>query len=150
MAMTPSFRITSSIIDDHINVEKLFQEYQRLKPQDFEAARELFGEIKEELLSHMAHEEEILFPLLESNVQVQGAESTATIRQEHTQIRLLLTDVEQALAKKNQAIEMIAENKLLAFIKAHEEKEEEIFYPWLDKALPEKAKTAAVSQMEIR
>lgn len=141
--MTPSFRITSSIIDDHLHVEQLLHEFQRLKSKDFDAARTLFSEIKEELLQHMAHEEETLIPLLKSKVKG-AAESSATILTEHNQIRTLVNELASALDKKNEALEMIAENKLLALIKSHEEKEEEIFYPWLDKALPEKEKRAAV------
>jgi iron-sulfur cluster repair protein YtfE (RIC family) len=148
---TNSFRITSSIIDDHVNAEKLLAEFQSLKQKDTEAAKKLLLKIKDDLLKHMANEEEGLFPLFESRTGFQHSGPTATLRKEHKQIRTLLKAFENLLlhpkAKPNARQERIIENQLIKFLKAHEEKEEEIFYPWLDKMLPEQEKKAAIAKI---
>jgi len=146
-----SFRITSSIIDDHLNAEKLLAEFQMSKQKDSEAARRLFARIKRELFKHMAHEEEALFPLFEVRTGLEDSGPTSTLKTEHKRIRALLKDLEESLerskSKKNERREKMLENQLLKTLKAHEEKEEEIFYPWLDQMLPEEQKEAAISRM---
>jgi len=148
-AITPTFRITSSIIDDHINAEKLIAEFQSLKVKNEPAAKKLFLKIKEELMVHMTKEEEVLFPLFESRTQIQGSGPTVTMRNEHKQISALLNKMEKTLRnpKRNARQEAVMEKELLKLLKMHEEKEEEVFYPWLDKMLPEQEKKTAVAQM---
>lgn len=151
VSATPSFRITSLIIDDHLNAEKLLGEFQELKEKNFQAAKKLFLEIKAELEGHMANEEKILFPLFESHTGFQGTGPTSTMRSEHKQISSLLNNLNALLmhrgTKKDERQEKILENRLLKILKTHEDKEEEIFYPWLDKMLPEGEKERAIAQM---
>lgn len=153
-AVFPSFRITSLIIDNHLKAEKLLGEFQALKEKDFPAAKKLFLKIKADLEKHMATEENVLFPLFENRNTFQGSGPASSLRNEHEQIRSLLNDLKALLmrrkTKKDERQEKLLENRLLKILKAHEDKEEEVFYPWLDKVLPEVEKEMAIAQMAVR
>lgn len=91
---------------------------------------------------HFNFEEMVLFPPLEA-VSPLASGPTEMMRQQHAQIRHLLTDL-QAAASAEDAEEFAGVSETLHFlIQQHNAKEEGILYPLADRALGEQGATLA-------
>ncbi len=117
--------------EDHDRLDGLFRQFRELKAADGARARVLFGEFKSGLERHIVWEEEILFPAFENKTGItQGP--TQVMRIEHREIKGFL----QAIAGKLDAGDFATDREevgLLAVLGPHNEKEEGILYPMIDR-----------------
>lgn len=132
---------------DHDRLDKIFEEF-RKQYAGLQKARGLFHSFKTGLQRHIVWEEEILFPLFEEKMSMQDSGPTIVMRMEHRQIKGFLERIHDLITKgelngiKEAAIE------LLDVLKAHNDKEENILYPWIDSEIAELARDEAFLKMK--
>lgn len=131
---------------DHDRLDGLFQEFRNLKDRDFSKAENLFTEFKSGLERHIAWEEEILFPIFETKTGMYDSGPTAVMRSEHRQIKEYLGQIRQKIVNQDTKTEEL-ENGLVEVLTAHNLKEENILYPWIDNSVTEKEREEAFVRM---
>lgn len=132
--------------DDHNRLDELLKTYQALKRTDLAKARAAFVEFKFGLQRHIVWEEELLFPQWEGATGFREAGPTQVMRAEHRQIR----DWLEALHKKVQAQDPESDQEvqaLIAYLTAHNQKEERILYPAIDQTLSDEDRAALYQAM---
>jgi regulator of cell morphogenesis and NO signaling len=120
--------------EDHDRLDRLFQEFQRLKQNDFLKAREIFSQFYAGLERHILWEEEILFPVFEEKSGMHQVGPTAVMRIEHTQIRGFLEVIHQRLLEGSPDTDK-EEALLQNYLGMHNMKEEKILYPAIDRLI---------------
>ncbi|OQC67741.1 MAG: iron-sulfur cluster repair di-iron protein [Verrucomicrobia bacterium ADurb.Bin006] len=131
--------------DDHDRLDGLFREYQSGKAADPVGAIRAFEEFKAGLERHIVWEEEILFPAFESKTgRVDGP--TAVMRSEHRQIRGFLAAIAEKLARNDVRTEH-EEAGLLSVLGPHNQKEESILYPMIDRLTPAEERAEVFAAM---
>jgi iron-sulfur cluster repair protein YtfE (RIC family) len=135
MIATQSVR--TSYAEDHDRLDALFTEYRQLKRVDPDRARECFKEFTFGLQRHIVWEEQILFPLFERKTGMVDCGPTAVMRAEHRQIGARLEAIHQKVRSRDPETEA-EEQALVDLLTAHNQKEEGVLYPMLDRlATPE-------------
>jgi regulator of cell morphogenesis and NO signaling len=133
---------------DHDRLDDLFKRFQAMKRQNAQRARSLFHEFMTGLLRHIVWEEDILFPLFSAKADIDDDQGpTAVMREEHRQIKTFLDRIQTKIASGDPATEE-AEHSLLKVLTAHNVKEEQILYPWMDKCVSQEERPALFAQME--
>jgi len=113
---------------------------------DWGPAESHFRQLRDDLLRHLAAEEEILFPAFEK-VTGHAQGPTRVMCMEHDQMRELLQEMSQALAARDSgALPGIAET-LLILMQQHNMKEEQVLYPMLDEMVAESERREAVEKL---
>jgi hemerythrin superfamily protein len=84
--------IIELVLQDHHEVEQLFDKLQSAKGPDTQA--KLFAQVKAELERHAAAEEKVLYPRVRKDVP-DGREETKDAIEEHDQIRESLKEVQE-------------------------------------------------------
>jgi iron-sulfur cluster repair protein YtfE (RIC family) len=135
--------------DDHDRLDRLFQEFQRLKRNDFDQARDVFSRFYEGLERHILWEEEILFPVFEEKSGVRQMGPTAVMRAEHTQIRGFLEVIHQRLLEGSPDTDK-EEALLLSHLGMHNMKEEKILYPAIDRLVTDAERDRIFRDMKKR
>lgn len=127
--------ITTYFAADHDRLDALFTEFQALKRKDPAAAKEQFKGFLKGLTRHIVWEEDILFPLFERQTGM-GSDSgpTAVMRLEHRQIKGHLDAIHEKVRVADPDSDA-SEKALLAVLKDHNVKEEQILYPAIDMGL---------------
>jgi regulator of cell morphogenesis and NO signaling len=134
------YRLISEFFEqDHDRLDDLYKSYQAAKAVDFPAAKEHFESFRSGLLTHIRYEEEILFPLFENRTGMFTSGPTAVMREEHRQIKGHLQAIDQKLLNNDASCDF-EEGRLLAVLAIHNEKEEEILYPAIDRMTVESDK----------
>jgi hemerythrin-like domain-containing protein len=123
--------VTDFFEHDHRQLDESFEEYQRLKNQDFEAARDHFQTFYDELVRHIDWEEDALFPAFEEEF---GEGLTGTMRREHDQIEDVLEEI-KALLEDGSVPDDETDRRLLKFLEPHNDNEETVVYPAIDRHL---------------
>ncbi|WP_291991810.1 hemerythrin domain-containing protein [Candidatus Accumulibacter sp. ACC003] len=114
----------------------------------WELAEADFGRFRDALLSHFGAEESVLFPLFEECTGMRLG-PTQVMRDEHAQMRQLLTAAEAALAE-NDADEYDGNSEtLLIMIQQHNIKEENVLYPMCDQRLAAQLETLLPRLQEL-
>lgn len=126
--------ITAYYQNDHDRLDSLLKTFQRLKRTDFPKAKEAFVQFMFGLKRHIIWEEDILFPSFEKKTGMFEGGPTAVMRVEHTMIKKELDAIHDKVAKGNPDSDE-AEEKLLSVLKIHNQKEENILYPGIDRLL---------------
>jgi iron-sulfur cluster repair protein YtfE (RIC family) len=145
--ITTASTIKAAFAADHDRLEELFAHFRRSKQSDLAQAKEFFKEFKIGLQRHIVWEEQILFPLFEQKTHMFHSGPTEVMREEHRQIGAYL----EALHNKVRQYDPNSENEewaLLAALEIHNQKEENILYPALDRFLSPKEKAEAFAAME--
>lgn len=132
---------------DHDRLDALFRDYQATRTTDLPKARTIFAEFREGLLRHIRWEEELLFPAFESKTGMHGAGPTVVMRAEHRDIQGALNQIANLLGKADPEGVDAFERLLLEVLGPHNDKEEEVLYPWSDRALNEEERCAMVKNM---
>jgi len=132
--------------EDHDRLDALFLDFQRLKRQDVGAARSSFVAFRSGLLTHIAWEEEILFPLFESKTGMSHSGPTFVMRAEHQQIKSLLEAIHKKVAEGNPDSDG-DESMLLSVLGMHNTKEENILYPAIDRSVSDEDRGAVFRKM---
>ncbi|MCK9336564.1 MAG: hemerythrin domain-containing protein [Arcobacteraceae bacterium] len=101
---------------------------------DFENAKKVFEEFKNDMLTHFKQEESVMFAEFNS-CSGGGCNPTSVMLAEHDQIRITLDQIKTALenSDKNRALGL-CEN-LLFIMQQHNMKEEQIMYNLADNTL---------------
>ena len=118
---------------DHDRLDGLLKRFQELKRTDFTKAKEHFREFKFGLQRHIIWEEEILFPLFEQKTGMTMG-PTEVMRIEHRQIRNHLEAIHRKVQEQNPESDQ-EEQMLLSVLSAHNQKEESILYPAIDRSM---------------
>ena len=126
--------ITTYYEADHDRLDELFKQFQKLKRSELVKATELFLEFRTGLRRHIAWEEEILFPLFEQKTGMAHSGPTEVMRMEHRVIKKHLEAIHNALQSDNVETEA-DEQAMLNTLFAHNQKEEQILYPAIDRSL---------------
>ena len=142
--------LTRAFTANHKHCDQQFAELERAAAEaDWGPADILYRQFRDDLLRHLAAEEEILFPAFE---QVTGNAQgpTRVMCTEHEQMRELLQEMSQALAARDAgALPGIAET-LLILMQQHNMKEEQILYPMLHEMLAESTRREAMEKLAHR
>lgn len=132
---------------DHDRLDDLFKNFQVFKHQDYPRAKENFVGFKHGLQRHIVWEEDILFPLFEKKTGMTSGGPTQVMRMEHREIAGHL----EALHAKVKAADPNSdeeEKALLSVLSMHNQKEELILYPAIDKLVTEEDKEAVFEAMK--
>ena len=121
--------ILSFMAADHDRLDALFRA----------ATPEALAEFRAGLLRHIAWEEDVLFPLFDSQLSARSPGPTAAMRAEHREIKDLLAQL---------GTDPAAATQLRAVLGAHNEKEEQMLYPAIDAACAPEAVAAAFGRMQ--
>lgn len=132
---------------DHDHLDELFRSFQRYKKSDIAKAREFFHEFRIGLQRHILWEEEILFPLFERKTGLFQNGPTAVMRMEHRQIIRHLEEIHDKLKGKNTDTSH-EEEMLITVLSAHNDKEEYILYPAIDRSLDTDERESIFSRMK--
>jgi iron-sulfur cluster repair protein YtfE (RIC family) len=116
---------------DHDRLDGLFKRFQELKRTDFPKAKDCFKEFKTGLQRHIIWEEEILFPLFEQKTGIARG-PTEVMRMEHRQIRDHLEAIHKKVHEHDPESDQ-DERSLLLVLFAHNQKEEGILYPAINR-----------------
>jgi iron-sulfur cluster repair protein YtfE (RIC family) len=138
--------IRSTFADDHDRLDGLFESFRQAKKTDFARATQFFKEFKIGLQRHIVWEEQILFPLFEQKTGMVHSGPTEVMRQEHRQIAAHLEAVHDKVRKQDPNSDN-EEWALLAALAVHNQKEENVLYPALDRLLSDEEKVSAFMAM---
>lgn len=133
--------------EDHDRLDGLFDEFRSTRGTDYSKACKLFLDFEAGLLRHIVWEEEILFPLFEERTGMRDSGPTAVMRAEHQEIKELLAKIHDAVLKGDTETGEL-EKEIIVILSAHNVKEENILYPWIDETLTEREieETLAIMQ----
>lgn len=119
---------------DHRRLDAIVLEVQRAAtgaPADAAAA---FGRFAEGLDRHIRAEEEVLFPAFEDATGMLAG-PTQVMRNEHAEMRRLLSEVSSALGAGDGPAALRTLHALVGLLAEHNMKEETILYPMADRSL---------------
>lgn len=139
--------VQTSFAHDHDRLDLLLERYRRLKNSDFPQAKQAFREFKFGLQRHIIWEESILFPLFEGKTGMHDSGPTQVMRVEHRIIGQRLEALHDKVRRQDVASEF-EEQDLMRALAAHNEKEESILYPAIDRLTTDEEKTAAFAAMD--
>jgi hemerythrin superfamily protein len=133
--------------EDHERLDELLKTYGRLKRTDHARAKEAFREFYFGLRRDIVWEERVLFPRFEEKTGLLDVGPTAVMRAEHRQIGACLEDLHEKVRKQDPEsdLEVLRVAQLLA---AHNQKEEHVLYPALDRLLSPEEQAAMKKEME--
>ncbi|PIQ86385.1 MAG: hypothetical protein COV74_04825 [Candidatus Omnitrophica bacterium CG11_big_fil_rev_8_21_14_0_20_45_26] len=140
--------ITNYFQADHDRLDLLLDQYREKKKKDMPAAKPFFREFLRGLLRHIIWEENVLFPCFEKMTGT-AIGPTEVMRREHQMIANILDRMHKKVKISNAGTEG-EEEELLAVLKPHNEKEENILYPAIDQCIsPEQAAQLFLQMEEI-
>lgn len=138
--------ILSFMGDDHDRLDNIFKEFKNIKNTNKNKTRNLFHEFKIGLQKHIVWEEEILFPLFENKTGMDDTGPTGVMRMEHRKIKAFLEKIHESLGKNIQTNDL--EDGLIEILTEHNNKEEDILYPWIDNSADEEEREEAFIKMQ--
>lgn len=139
--------IQTAFAADHDRLDELFTRFQQHKRSDFVRAREFFKEFKFGLQRHIIWEEQVLFPLFEQKTGIYHNGPTEVMRADHRRIGTHLEAIHDKVRRQD-ADSDHEEQGLLTALAAHNEKEERVLYPTLDRLLTDDERAAAFTAIE--
>ena len=139
--------VQASFAHDHDRLDQLLETYRRLKGVDFAQAKQAFREFKFGLQRHIIWEETVLVPLFEEKTGMRDRGPTAVMRAEHREIGRCLEALHDKVRRQD-ADSDPEEQALLRALFAHNQKEENVLYPAIDRLSSAEEKAAAFKTME--
>ncbi len=139
--------ITSFFAEDHDRLDKLFAQWQAQKHVDFPVAKNAFREFLMGLRRHIDWEEKILFPVFDQKTGLSGNGPTAVMREEHREIKRVLENMHEFVRGGDIHTDRL-EGALLAVLKEHNMKEENILYPALDSMTDDEERRKIFTEIE--
>ena len=136
-----------SFAHDHDRLDQLLEAYRQLKRVDFPRAKQAFREFKFGLQRHIIWEETVLFPLFEEKTGLRDRGPTAVMRAEHREIGRRLEALHDKVRRQDVDSEP-DEQALLDALSAHNQKEEIVLYPAIDRLSSAEERAAAFRKME--
>lgn len=127
--------VSSYLTEDHRRCDHLLGACEAaIVAKAWVASDESFAALRNAILRHFSLEEEILFPQIEQ-ANPAAAGPARIMRMEHDQMRQLLTDLEDALGRRERDTCLGSMETLNFLAQQHNAKEEGILYPLADGAL---------------
>ena len=126
-------RITQILCDDHRDLDAQWERMSAVSDADLPARRAMFASFRAGLLHHIAVEEELLFPPMETADPVRQA-LVARLWEEHREIKEALRRIEDATTSGSKAWDELG-TELIRVLWEHNAREEGAAYPWLDEHL---------------
>lgn len=122
---------------DHDRLDGIFARF--AGSEDRGEAKSLFAKFSSGLRTHIVWEEDLLFPPFEEKTGMRGMGPTEVMRSEHREIKKLLSGIDEALEGSKDTGGL--QKALLAVLGSHNDKEEGVLYPALDRLFsPSEAK----------
>lgn len=125
-------KVTVLLRNEHETVKSLFAKCKKATSRNQNGKRELFEEIRREILLHSQLEIEIFYPALASTPSTTAGKLVSTAEEEHSKIEQLLASTNTQ--DKNFDTRM---NELIEAVTRHIEMEEEQIFEEARKSLPE-------------
>ena len=141
-------QIMPFMTQDHQRLESIFRNYQSALPQNPAEALQHFRKFREGLERHIVWEEDVLFPVFEDRTNTHAQGPTAVMRVEHERIKDLLARIQSALEQQKTDLADL-DNDLLNILRGHNDKEEQILYPWIDQVLSDAERRGLFSRMGV-
>lgn len=132
---------------DHDRLDQLLETYRQLKRVDFARAKQAFREFKFGLQRHIISEETILFPLFEDKSGLRDRGPTVVMRAEHREIGRRLEALHDKVRRQDVDSER-EEEELLQALSVHNQKEENVLYPAIDRLASAEEKADAFRKIE--
>jgi iron-sulfur cluster repair protein YtfE (RIC family) len=127
--------ITTPLFQHHKHCDEIFADAEEACGKgDWAAGAAAFELLHEQLETHFASEEELLFPAFEAATGMTSG-PTEVMRGEHRQMRDLLAQMQGAVESRDGDAFGGAAETLLILMQQHNMKEENILYPMCDNAL---------------
>jgi len=145
--MSKSSNILEFMEKDHDRLDEVFDEFRNMRSTDITKARPLFHDFKIGLQRHIVWEEEILFPIFENKTGMHDTGPSVVMRMEHRKIKDFLEKIHDSIARGENKVEGL-ENDLVEVLTEHNNKEENILYPWIDNETSEQERNEAFTKME--
>lgn len=124
--------IKNIMSDDHKYCDDLLVQLDEVvMKNNWPVAQKQMTLFADNILYHFKHEEEVLFPWFESATGNTNG-PTMVMRNEHEQIRELLTDLEQSIIDQDAQRYFGLSESLNIFVQQHNIKEEGILYPMIE------------------
>jgi hemerythrin superfamily protein len=142
-------KVTVLLRNDHETVKSLFDRFKKpggARAQD--GKKELFNEIRRELLIHSQMEQEIFYPALSATSSARAAELVSVAEREHREVEKLLEEL-NSMNPSDKAFESKM-NELIEDVGQHIEMEEEDIFDEARKSLPESRLEELGLEMEDR
>ncbi|MBI5752265.1 MAG: hemerythrin domain-containing protein [Hydrogenophilales bacterium] len=128
-------RIGNYLAPDHRRCDDYFSAAEEAALQsEWEAAAAQFNQFLIAMKHHFDKEETVLFPAFEQSTHL-TAGPTEVMRMEHTQMRELFQDMQQALASRDANAFAGTAETLLILMQQHNLKEEQMLYRMCDQML---------------
>lgn len=139
--------VQSSLGHDHDRLDLLLDTYVRLRASDFAKAKQAFRDFKFGLQRHIIWEESVLFPLFEGKTGMHDCGPTVVMRAEHRQIGAHLEALHDKVRRQDADSDIEVQN-LQQALQAHNQKEENVLYPAIDRLTSAEEKAAAFKAMD--
>jgi iron-sulfur cluster repair protein YtfE (RIC family) len=133
--------IRDFLTTDHRRCDDFFAELeQAVSAGSSASAKAALQQFRQAMLAHFSAEEETLFPAFEAKTGMSTG-PTQVMRGEHEQMRGLMNDAVDALARDDSEQCLGIADTLLIMMQQHNMKEENILYPMCDQHLAGNAST---------
>jgi iron-sulfur cluster repair protein YtfE (RIC family) len=139
--------VQDSFGHDHDRLDHLLETFRQLKRVDFARAKQSFKEFKFGLQRHIIWEETVLFPLFEQKAGMHDCGPTVVMRAEHREIGRRLEALHDKVRRQDVDSDD-EEESLIEALSAHNQKEENVLYPAIDRLASKEEKEAAFRTME--
>ncbi|GJL81840.1 MAG: hypothetical protein DHS20C01_14740 [marine bacterium B5-7] len=127
--------IKDKMTDDHRHCDEMFAEAEDLVTRDdWTNAIKRFDEFAKAMDHHFNMEEEVLFPQFEQATGI-TAGPTEVMRSEHSQMRLLIEAMDDAVHRSDSDEYLGQSETLLIIMQQHNTKEEGMLYPMVDESI---------------
>jgi hemerythrin-like domain-containing protein len=126
--------ISALFAEDHDRLDALLTNFRQKKFDNYAEAKPFFREFKVGLQRHIVWEETILFPLFEQKTGLYHGGPTEVMRAEHRRIGACLEALHEKVRWQDPESEA-EEAALLGALEVHNQKEEMVLYPALDRLL---------------
>lgn len=144
--------ISSYMQQDHVLIDGIAERaIAAAQAGDWPALEREASDFLRRLRRHIEMEENVLFPAFEQRTGMTAAGPSAQMRVEHTQMRPILSRMQEAASAPDRVGYQQASKALFDILVPHNMKEEQMMYPMLDEAVGEgvQALLAEVRQMAI-
>lgn len=140
--------ISNYMKNEHRECDTLFSKAEEaIALGEWEVADQHFLAFANETLLHFKKEEEALFPAFEAQTgMTQGP--TQVMRYEHEQVRNLISNMAEALEKKDKDAALSLAESMMILIQQHNMKEEQMLYAMCDRTLPPELKESTIETMK--
>ena len=128
-------KVTVFLRNEHENLKSLFNKYKKPNTRNPNGKKELFNDIRREIMMHSQMEIEIFYPALSGTSSTTAADLVSTAIQEHEAIEKSLEELGN-MAPTDRAFDTKMTD-LIDAVTGHIEKEEEEIFDEVRKNLPE-------------